>query len=84
MKSAARSSSLFYSAYPLKVLEKAAAESNHPHLKALLSAKTKPAMRMRVSPMVDPYRTKPNLDTLRPAPTRNIEPEGREWFNHYE
>ena len=84
MKSAAKSSSLFYSAYPLKVLEKAAAGSEHPHLKALLTAKTKPAMRMRVSPMIDPYRSKPDIATMRPQPTKNVEPQGGEWFNHYE
>jgi hypothetical protein len=84
MKSAARSSSLFYSAYPLKVLEKAAAEQEHPHLKALLSSPAKPAKRFRVSPMVNPYPKQLDIAAIRLAPQRLIEPEGGEWFNHYE
>ncbi len=87
MKSAAKSSPLYYSAYPLKVLEQAAASAEgrqYPHLKAVLSAKTKTLTRMRVSPMVDPYRKKLDITTLRPAPSKTMEPEGREWFNHYE
>ena len=84
MKSAARSSSLFYSAYPLKVLEKAAAAQEHPHLKALLSAPAKPARRMRVSPMVNPYPKKLDVTTLRLAPVSMIDPQRGEWFNHYE
>ena len=88
MRSIAKQS-LYFSAYPLKALEQAAAKSvenvQSPYLRSLLSGKTKTLTRLRISPMANPYPvgTGKNL-TLRPTLPNTKEPEGKEWFNHYE
>ncbi len=86
MKSIVKSS-FYFSAYPLKVINEAAAEKEpgSPYLKALLSGKTKIARGARVFPMVNPYNKQ-----YRPAPLatdklpKDIELTEREWFNNYE
>lgn len=88
MKSVAKQQP-FFSAYPLKVLKEAAEAANDTHLqnhlKAVLAEPAKIKTNFRVSPMVNPYRiTLSNLPTPRPALSTAIEPEGKEWFNHYE
>jgi len=78
----------YFSAYPLKVLEQAAASApetpQSPYLKALLTRKSATVARIRVTPMVNPYKVQVNALPLRPAPLKQQDPEGREWFNHYE
>ncbi len=78
--------SFFYSAYPLKTIEQAALAQGEksPHLKALLSPTTKPVNRIRVYPMVNPYKSKDKASTPRPGRANNVEPEGKDWFNNYE
>ena len=78
--------SFYYSAYPLKTIEQAALEQGEksPHLKALLSSNTKPAKRIRVYPMTDPYKSKNKLAVPRPGRANNVEPDGKDWFSNYE
>lgn len=78
----------YFSAYPLKVLERAMAEApespQRPHLKALLTKKTSPNIRLRVTPMINPYKLPAETPSQRITPPVQKEPEGGEWFNHYE
>ena len=81
--------SLYFSAYPLKVLEKEIAAkpsvSQSPYLKAILTGSTRTVSRVRVFPMKNPYRNSqvavmPRASKL---PT-DIELTEKEWFNNYE
>jgi hypothetical protein len=80
--------SFYYSAYPLKTIEQAVISAKNgepsPRLKALLSKETKAPARIRVHPMSNPYKSV--LNALRPRfrKPKDIEPNGKEWFNHYE
>jgi hypothetical protein len=80
--------SFYYSAYPLKTIEQAVISAKNgepsPRLKALLSNETKAPARIRVHPMNNPYKSV--LNALRPRfkKTKDIEPDGKDWFNHYE
>jgi hypothetical protein len=78
--------SFYYSAYPLKTIEQAALEQGEksPHLKALLSSNTKPANRIRIYPMTNPYKSKNKVSTPRPGMAKNVEPDGKDWFHNYE
>lgn len=90
MRSVAKQSP-YFSAYPLKVLEEAATKAGDqhqsPYLKAVSSGATQTPTRIRISPMVNPYpdryKSVKSLP-LRPTSSKGKEPEGREWFNHYE
>ena len=79
--------SFYYSPYPLKALKQAAESIQGPqssHLKALLSDKTKTTRRIRVYPMVNPYKSKlPDLSP-RQGRAKDIEPIGKDWFSNYE
>jgi len=81
--------SLYFSAYPLKALnqETSAKPSNShsPFLKAILSGKTRTMSRVRVLPMVNPYRqtTAPGTTKESKLP-KDIELTEKEWFNNYE
>ncbi len=84
MKSNTRSS-LYFLAYPLKALKQEppkTTQSQSPFLKAILSGKTRTLTRVRVLPMVNPYSKKIRVSSVKPA--KNIEPEGKDWFNNYE
>jgi len=79
----------FFSAYPLKEFVEKSTEvpaSNHsPYLKAILSGKTSKVSRVRVFPMINPYRKsstpiKPEKNEI----TSDIELSEKEWFNNYE
>jgi len=79
----------FFSPYPLKALTGQSSEipaSNHsPYLKAILSGKTSKVSRVRVFPMINPYRKsstpiKPEKNEI----TSDIELSEKEWFNNYE
>ena len=76
---------LYFSAYPLKAIKESSTSEQSPFLKAILSGKTRTLSRVRVSPMLNPYK-----GTLKPAAPKkneekkNIEPGGNEWFNNYE
>ena len=88
MKAVAKQTS-YISAYPLKVLEQSAAAApespNSGHLKALLNRKPTPAMRIRVAPMIQPYKLPTVSLPLRlTAPAQQQEPLGNDWFKHYE
>jgi len=82
--------SLYFSAYPLKALNpEGSAKSSSgqsPYLKAILSGKTRSMSRVRVLPMINPYRQSntpvmPRKDEKMPKDISLIQ---REWFNNYE
>ena len=81
--------SFYFSAYPLKALGKnasAEAPSGHsPFLRAILSGKTRTVSRVRVLPMVNPYR-ETQKTTIRETGkmTDGMEKTEKEWFNNYE
>ena len=88
MKRNARSTP-YFSAYPLKALQdEASAKSSQtesPYLKLVLSGKTKTLSRVRVFPMVNPYRK--NMLPVIPDENKlikDIELVEKEWFNNYE
>ena len=59
----AKPASIYFSAYPLKAVEKAAESASEivppsPFLRAVLSGKTKAIARIRVFPMINPYQEK--------------------------
>lgn len=78
---------LYFSAYPLKAIKESssAEQSQSPFLKAILSGKTRTLSRVRVSPMLNPYKgsVKPS-NTKSNDEKKSIEPGGNEWFNNYE
>jgi hypothetical protein len=82
-------STLYFSAYPLKALrDKASAKpssTQSPYLKAILSGKTRTLSRVRVFPMVNPYRRSsvPVIPDASKLP-KDIELTEKEWFNNYE
>ena len=81
-----KQSSLYFSAYPLKAIKESSSEQS-PFLKAILSGKTRTLSRIRVSPMLNPYKVtiKPaGMKTERVKVSKDIEPTSNEWFNNYE
>ena len=81
-----KQSSLYFSAYPLKAIKESSSEQS-PFLKAILSGKTRTLSRIRVSPMLNPYKvsSKPaGTKTGKVRVNKDIEPTGNEWFNNYE
>ena len=80
--------SFYYSAYPLKAIEKAVAEAKNgepsPRLKALLGNDSKPTTRIRVHPMTNPYKSVLNALRPRTKKAKDIEPDEKGWFRHYE
>ena len=88
MKSNAQST-FYFSAYPLKALRKEASakpsSTQSPYLKAILSGKTRTLSRVRVFPMVNPYRRSsvPVIPEASKLP-KDIELTEKEWFNNYE
>lgn len=76
---------LYFSAYPLKAIKESKTSEQSPFLKAILSGKTRTLSRVRVSPMLNPYK-----GTIKPVTPKqndekkNVEPGGNEWFNNYE
>ncbi|HWC53185.1 MAG TPA: hypothetical protein VG676_06350 [Chitinophagaceae bacterium] len=79
---------LYFSAYPLKAILQSASseEQKSPFLKALLSGKTRTLSRVRVAPMLNPYKK----DVMKPDPgkkeknKKDVEPTGDEWYKDYE
>ena len=81
-----KQSSLYFSAYPLKAIKESSSEQS-PFLKAILSGKTRTLSRIRVSPMLNPYKVSPKPAGTKPEKlkvNKDIEPTGNEWFNNYE
>ena len=80
--------SFYYSPYPLKAIERAVAEAKNgepsPRLKALLGDDSKPRTRIRVHPMTNPYKSVLNVLRPRTRKAKDIEPDGKDWFHHYE
>ncbi len=81
--------SFFYSAYPLRAIEKAVISARDgqpsPRLKALLSAEELPQeKRLRVYSMITPYKNILKALTTRIRKPKEVEPVGREWFANYE
>ncbi len=79
--------SFYYSAYPLKALEQAADSDKNQqssHLKALLSEKSKTKKSIRIFAMANPYKSKLSNLYRRLRKAKDIEPDGKEWFNNYE
>lgn len=85
------SSSLYFSAYPLKAVNKEPASTNtehqSPYLKSILSGKSRTVSRVRVFPMVNPY-SKPVPESALPArrvkKAKDVDPSGKDWFHNYE
>jgi hypothetical protein len=80
--------SLYFSAYPLKAIKEPSSsdkQTDSPFLKALLSGKTKTSSRVRVFPMINPYK-----DQINPSPfeadklPKDIELTEKDWFKNYE
>ena len=81
---------LYFSAYPLKAIKESSSSEQSPFLKAILSGKTRTLSRVRVSPMLNPYKkaykpssyapVKPNIEKK----DKDVEAGGNEWFNNYE
>lgn len=80
--------SFYYSAYPLKAIEKAVTDAKNgepsPKLKALLSNEPKTPSRIRIHPMVNAYKSVLKVLTPRLKKAKEIEPEGKDWFSNYE
>lgn len=80
--------SFYYSAYPLKAIEKAVSEAKNgdpsPRLKALLSNDSKTPSRIRIHPMVNAYKSVLKALTPRLKKVKDVEPEGKDWFSNYE
>lgn len=78
---------LYFSAYPLKAILQATSEENlSPFLKALLTGKVRSSSRVRVAPMLNPYKesdTKPRAEK-KEAESKDTEPTGEEWYKNYE
>ena len=78
-------SSLYFSAYPLKAIKESSSSEQSPFLKAILSGKTRTLSRVRVSPMLNPYKGTAKPTTVKSNDEKkNVEPGGNEWFNNYE
>jgi len=88
MKSSAQSN-FYFSAYPLKALKEdnSSKPSNEPspYLKAILSGKTRTLSRVRVFPLINPYRKSsiPEQKNTSKLPN-DIELTEKDWFNNYE
>lgn len=82
----------YISAYRLKTLEKAVSSSveatQSPYLKAMLSGKSKTMSRIRVSPMLNPYKEKHAASLIsnkRTEPTKeSVHLNEKNWFHNYE
>jgi hypothetical protein len=87
MKSNAQST-FYFSAYPLKNLhEKTSAKPSSdqsPYLKAILSGKTRSLSRVRVFPMINPYRQSSVPIVPENKLPKDTELNQKEWFNNYE
>ena len=77
---------LYFSAYPLKAIKESSSSEQSPFLKAILSGKTRTLSRVRVSPMLNPYKKtlKPSAPIKPVNEKKDVEPGGNEWFNNYE
>ncbi len=90
--------SIYFSAYPLKAISPeptapASTDERSPYLKAILSGKTRILSRVRVFPMINPYRKiseklqQNPSDRLKAVENKlptDIELTEKEWFNNYE
>ena len=90
---------IYFSAYPLKAVELLPASENpksssqSPYLRSLLSGRAKSTNRVRVFPMVNPYKN-PYKETVPAAVTTrinsankvpaDIELTEKRWFHNYE
>lgn len=88
---------IYFSAYSLKNAEQKTSSSNEPsksspYLRALLAGRSRSSSKVRVFPMINPYREKDARPVLsRPAIIRqmnhlpeDIELTEKRWFNNYE
>ena len=79
-------SSLYFSAYPLKAILESTSEEKSSFLKALLSGKTRSLSRVRVAPMLNPYKkdaASPDSEK-KEKKSKDVEPTGEEWYKNYE
>ena len=77
--------SLYFSAYPLKAINQQSSSEQSPYLKAVLSGKTRTLSRVRVAPMINPYKatTKPVIPENEKLP-KDVEHTEKDWFKNYE
>jgi hypothetical protein len=81
MKSNAQPS-FYFSAYPLKAVSRDnSANDQSPYLKAILSAKTNTASRVRVFAMINPYK---EINARVMPVAGKLVSEETDWFNNYE
>lgn len=80
--------SFYYSAYPLKAIEQAVVSAKNgepsPRLKALLSKDQPAKSRIRIHPMVNPYKSMLKALTPRFRKPKEVEPTGKDWYINYE
>ncbi|HSU28108.1 MAG TPA: hypothetical protein VLJ68_06990 [Chitinophagaceae bacterium] len=91
--------SIYFSAYPLKAISPettapAKTDERSPYLRSILSGKTRTLSRVRVFPMINPYRKPSGRDMQKNPSDRlkavenklptDIELTEKEWFNNYE
>jgi len=81
-------SSAYFAAYPLKAVEKSMGQPDlsqqSPYLQSLLAGQRKTNTELRVYPMRHPYQEPTQPLTERPRPLDQKDPQGNDWFNHYE
>lgn len=79
--------SLYFSAYPLRVIKekdtKVNAQVRSPYLKSILAGKNKTVSRVRVFPMVNPYGQKLVMPVIIKK-AKDVDPSGKDWFSNYE
>lgn len=78
---------LYFSAYPLKAITDTSPNSGtnnqqSPYLRSILSGKTRTSSRVRIFPMVNPYKQGMNIRMVKRA--KDVEASGDDWYNHYE
>lgn len=79
--------SLYFSAYPLRVIKEKSTSVNaqvrSPYLKSILAGKNKTVSRVRVFPMANPYAQKLVMPVI-VKKAKDVDPSGKEWFSNYE
>ena len=80
--------SFYFSAYPLKAIKQASSstETTSRYLKSILSGKTRSVNRVRVLPMVNPYKSIKNYKPVtKPSPkSEDVKLNEGGWYNNYE
>jgi hypothetical protein len=79
--------SFYFSAYPLKAIHSSSSPADQsPYLKAVLNGKTRSFSRVRVLPMLNPYKAVAPVKPIKTEPARPEDAGMNEsgWYNNYE